>query len=104
MRLRQYNRSRSGPALLFVSATWCPHCRNAKPEMTRAAVILGTVVPVYVVDSEKHKDVVQALGVEGFPTILYRNESGRMVEYRGERSGQKIADWACSQSGGLCNM
>jgi thiol-disulfide isomerase/thioredoxin len=104
MRLRQYNRTSTGPALLFVSATWCPHCKHARPEVRKAAVVLGTVVPVYVVDSEKHKDVVESLKVQGFPTILFRTESGRMKEYRGERVGQKIADWACSQSGGLCNM
>ena len=99
MRLQQYRRDSKGPAVLFVSAQWCPHCRNAKPQLARAAAILGSVLPVYVVDSEKHADVIAKMGVDGFPTIFFRTATGRLRTYNGEREGQKIADWACGQSG-----
>lgn len=97
--VKTYRRNSAGPAILFVKADWCPHCRAAKPEIAKAAQVLGTVLPVYEVDSERHKDVVEALGVDGFPTIFFRAASGKLKRYGGERLGQKIADWACAQSG-----
>ena len=101
MSLKPYRKNATQVAVLFVSATWCPHCRNARPELEKAAAILGSVVPVYEVDSERNADTVELLGVNGFPTIFFRNESGRVTKYNGERNGQHIADWACAQSG-LC--
>lgn len=97
--LKPYRSNAPATAVLYASATWCPHCRATTPEMEKAAAILGSVVPVYVVDSERNKDVVRALGVRGFPTIFFRNAMGRLVQYNGERRGQKIADWVCAHSG-----
>jgi protein disulfide-isomerase A1 len=99
MALRKFDRGGRGAAVLFVSAEWCPHCRNARPELVRAAAILGSVVPVQEVDSERDKDVVERLGVGGFPTIMFRDASGRLSEYTGPRRGKDIADWACAHSG-----
>ena len=98
--VKSYRRGVTGPAVLFVKAEWCPHCQAAKPEIRKAAAILGTVLPVYEVDSEKHKDVVEEFGVDGFPTIFYMDASRKLKQYReGPRTGQKIADWACAHSG-----
>lgn len=99
MSVKAFRRNSAGPAVLFVKAEWCPHCQTTKPEIKKAAAILGSVLPVYEIDSEKHKDVVESLGIDGFPTIFYRNAGGQLKTYRGERKGQKIADWACTQSG-----
>ena len=97
--LKPFDRRSQGTAVLFVSAQWCPHCRNARPELLRAASTLGSVVPVYEVDSERDADVVEALGVGGFPTILFRDARGKLAVYRGARVGSTIADWACARSG-----
>lgn len=94
-----YRKNARTPCILFVKAEWCPHCQHAKPELAEAASILGTVLPVYAVDSERNEDVIRALKVQAFPTILYQNANGRVKEYQGERKGTKIADWACTQSG-----
>lgn len=100
MSLKPYRRNARGPAVLFVKADWCPHCREMKPEMQKAAALLGSVVPVYAVDSEKHEDVIQKMGVDGFPTIFYMDREGKLTMYREEsRTGRKIADWACAHSG-----
>ena len=91
----------TGAAVLFVKADWCPHCQAAKPELDLTASVLGSVLPVYEVDSERNKQVVKELGVDGYPTIFYRTKTGKLTRYTGERSGQNIVDWACAQSG-LC--
>lgn len=86
------------PAILFVSATWCPHCRAAKPEMQGAAAILGSTVPVYLVDSEKNEAQIRRMKVDGFPTIFYRSPRG-LKPYNGPRTARAVADWACAQAG-----
>ena len=100
MSVRPYTRScQTGMALLFVKADWCPHCQSTAPEIEEAADILGSVVPVYAVDSEKNRNTVRRLGVEGFPTIMFRDDDGELEVYNGPRQGQNIADWVCAQSG-----
>lgn len=101
MSVRNYTRTAPTVALLFVKADWCPHCQAAKPEIQAAAELLGSVVPVYAVDSERHRKIVEELGVEGFPTIIFRDARGTLHHYTKERSGKKIADWVCAKSG-LC--
>lgn len=99
MRVKRYTKNAPKVAVLAVVAVWCPHCQALKPELDRAASILGNVVPIYEVDSERDADVVRALGVKGFPTIFFRDGRGKLTEYTGERKGRAIADWACSKSG-----
>lgn len=85
--------------VLFVSATWCPHCQATKPEMQVAAQTLGSVVPVFVVDSERNAAVIAGLRrFKGYPTIYY-NDKSKLTEYSGPRKGRYIADWACGLSG-----
>lgn len=99
MSVKAYRKNAAKVAILFVKADWCPHCQAAKPQMDRAASFLGSVVPVYEVDSERNADVIEALGVESFPTILFRDARGKLTEYQGAREGRAIGDWACAQSG-----
>jgi thiol-disulfide isomerase/thioredoxin len=99
--MRSWSPSVRGPAVLFVKAEWCPHCQTAKPEMEKAALMLGSVIPMYAVDSEKHKRFVQQARVPGFPAIFFMTPEGELVQYDGERKGQQVADWACISSG-LC--
>lgn len=99
--MRSWSPSVRGPAVLFVKADWCPHCQHAKPEMEKAALMLGKVIPVFAVDADKHKAAVQKWGVQGFPSIYFLTPDGEMQPYDGERKGQQVADWACINSG-LC--
>lgn len=95
-----YNRYVRGPAVLYCSMATCPHCKSTRPHMLQAAAIMGSVVPVYEVDSERNADAIAALGIQGFPTILFLSADGRTTEYDGARRGRDIADWACAHSGG----
>jgi thiol-disulfide isomerase/thioredoxin len=88
------------PSIVFVKADWCGHCQRAKPEIDKLASLVGSVLPVYVADSEKHQAQIRKWGIQGFPTIFYA-DGQHMVPYEGERSAQRIADWACITSG-LC--
>ena len=97
-RKSQWGSKCPGPALVFVKAEWCGHCQAAKPEVAKAARLLGSAVPTYAIDADKHPDLVNAWGVEGFPTIFYVSQTGRRTDYGGERRGQAIGDWVCNKS------
>lgn len=89
-----------GPAVVAVLATWCGHCTRAKPELAGASERLGGAVPVLTVDADRHPALVEAWGVQGFPTIFFVTSLGERHEYDGPRTAKAIADWACAESGG----
>ncbi len=97
MRVREFDPSHRGEAILFVKADWCPHCKVAKPELEVAAMQVGRL-PVFAVDSERDKATIRKLNIDGYPTILYRSDRGRISKYVGPREGRRIADWACGRS------
>ena len=83
-----------GPCLVIVSVDWCPHCRSAKPVLDRVAQGLGTAVPTYVVNGDSRKDLVAALGVDSFPTILFVDDDGNVHKYADERTFDGITTFA----------
>lgn len=87
-----------GPALLYVNVTWCGHCRALKPTMEQVAGVLGSVVPVYSVDGDSRDDLTSALGVKGFPTIVYVDAGGKRFQYTGERTLDAITSFVCHNS------
>jgi thiol-disulfide isomerase/thioredoxin len=101
MAVKKYTRKGLvGPAVLFVKADWCPHCTAMKPEIKKAASIMGSVVPVYEVDSEVHKADIEGMNIKGYPTVFYVDGAGKRKEFNEtDRSGKRIADWACAHSG-----
>lgn len=92
------NVSALGPALLFVHVEWCGYCREAKPVMEKVAATLGTIVPVFSVDGDQHKDLAKALGVASYPTIVYVNAEGKLFVYKGERTYDSITSFVCHNS------
>ena len=95
---RDVNIKTIGPALLYVNVTWCGHCKRTKPIMEKVSGILGSMVPVYSIDGDDRPDLAKALGVEGFPTIVYVDQPGSVFVYEGERSVDAIASFVCHNS------
>lgn len=88
----------NGPALLYVNAKWCPHCKATAPVMQEASCVLGSVVPVYDVDSERNKKLISQLGVQGFPTIIYMDASGNRAEFKGDRTQDGVTSFVCHKA------
>lgn len=95
---RRGNLQTIGPALLYVNVQWCGHCKAARPIMEQVSGVLGSVVPVYSVDGDERSDVARALGVEGYPTIVYIDEGGSRYEYTGDRTREAITSFVCHNS------
>jgi thioredoxin-like negative regulator of GroEL len=56
------------------------------------------VVPVYSVDGDERQDISRALGVQGFPTIVFVDERGRRFVYEGARTVDAITSFVCHNS------
>lgn len=96
---RNANVATIGPALLFVKADWCGYCRAAKPVLQKVSAVLGSVVPVYAVDADARPDLVRALGVNSFPTIIYVRADNTMVKFdASERTVEAISSFVCNNS------
>ncbi len=89
-----FRRDMNLPAVVFVKADWCPHCHSMAPHMKRAQKMLGSTMPVYVVDADANQNVVQQLGVQGFPTVFVIGADRRKREYDGPREAKSIAVFA----------
>lgn len=87
-----------GPALLYVNVQWCGHCKAARPIMEQVSGVLGSIVPVYSVDGDARGDLASALGVKGFPTIIYVAQGGARYEYTGERTVDALTSFVCHNS------
>ncbi|KAG9470668.1 hypothetical protein GDO78_017038, partial [Eleutherodactylus coqui] len=77
-------------ALVMFYAPWCPHCKNAVPDFTTAALEFkeDRKIAYAAVDctKEKNQELCKQEGVEGFPTFVYFNYGKFIEKYNGERS------------------
>ena len=89
------------PAVIFVKAEWFPHCQAAKPVMDKVSRILGSVIPVYVVDSDDNANLISAWNVKSFPTVYFSTGKGESFMFQGKRTPDTVASWVCKLSN-LC--
>lgn len=81
----------------LVIATWdkCGHCIKAKPEFARLESLGlprlrdGSSVTLRKLDANANKDEIAALGISGYPSILFL-KGGERIEYSGERTADGI--------------
>ena len=70
------------PVFAFVTADWCGPCqtmkRGALADRRVADVVRTRTEPVYI-DGDEHPDIVQSLGVRGFPTVVIIRD-GKIVD------------------------
>lgn len=92
------------PGILLVYANWCGHCTRFKPVYQEINKILNTTrinAPLLALENEEMTDenVVKKLNVRGFPTILFFDQNGVIMDkpYEGERTSQKILQELCNR-------
>jgi thiol-disulfide isomerase/thioredoxin len=77
----------SGREVIIVKASWCGHCKTAKPEFERLVAASpvkldnGSEVTIRQLDADEDASEVKKLGVRGYPTILVGSQ-----EYSGPRT------------------
>ncbi len=71
-------------------ADWCPHCQNVKPlfkEFMGSGIVEVNGIPVKVAMKEE-KEIEKGADpdVKGYPSFLYTDAAGRVVEFQGPRT------------------
>ena len=85
--------------MLLVKNDWCMHCRKLAPILEQVSKKLGKAFPIVKLDGDSNNAIVQALGVEGFPTIFYVERDGLISKrYEGERSDGAFLQAICDKS------
>ena len=59
------------PAIIDFYATWCGPCRTISPIMESLAQEYKGKIVVYKVDTDKEKELSQAMGIQSLPTIVF---------------------------------
>ena len=68
------------PTVYFFYVNWCPHCKNAKPEVAKFKKENKNVV-VKEVDCEVEKDLARKFNVRAYPTVyLVKGEEKTELE------------------------
>lgn len=80
------------PGMLLVKAEWCGHCSRFMPTYQRLTQRLGKNFPcAYIDESDMTHELSDSLGVRGFPTIIFFDKYGRIIEhYNGSRDESEL--------------
>ena len=86
----------------MVYADWCPHCQKIKPDFKQfmgdgSLNVNGKTVRVDMVQPEKEPEKVAGVDVKGYPTFLYSDANGRVVEYSGPRTSDGFMEFLKTQ-------
>jgi thioredoxin 1 len=89
------------PVLIDVSATWCAPCKAAHPVVVALARANPGRLKVVQIDGGESPDLVERLGVRGFPTFLGVSRGDvveRRVGFGGRRPLEELARSLLSRS------
>jgi thioredoxin 1 len=83
------------PVLVDVSAPWCGPCRVARPVVAELARAHAQNLKVVEIDGDQSPELVERLGVRGFPTFLglvRGAEVTRSAGFYGKRKLESLVD------------
>ncbi len=76
--------------LVLYKANWCGHCKMFMPVWDKLQQnYKDTKVKFTTYDSEKHKDHIEKMNIQGFPTI-HIMKGGSIEEYNGDRTYESL--------------
>lgn len=78
------------PSLTFYYMKSCPHCVRMYPEMRRLGWSYNGVSVRWV---EAASSEARKMGINSFPTLVFRGADGRDALYSGARQSEAIKSW-----------
>lgn len=73
-----HSKLKNKKGIVAYMADWCGHCRNFSPIYEQVADTLGQSFPLFYLDCDKYSEFASnKLGINGFPTIMYIDRSGK---------------------------
>lgn len=89
----------SGTMTLFYT-DWCAQCKPVRSTWNQLPAELSNRklnIKLRAIDCEKDKGTCTRLNINGYPSIVFENQSGRPIEYTGNKTTKDIADFAAQQ-------
>ena len=74
----------------------CGHCKKMMPEWDKFQQNAPQNVKVSKVEQAEKPDLLEKLGIQGFPTIKLFNNGKPVKDYNGERTAEAFASFAKS--------
>lgn len=91
------------PALVEFFAPWCGHCKNLAPiyeELATSFQHAKDKVTIAKVDADKHKELGQRFGIQGFPTLKwFDGKSETPEDYKSGRDLDSLSGYVTEQVG-----
>jgi thiol-disulfide isomerase/thioredoxin len=87
-----YGKTNDRGTFTMYYADWCPHCQTAKPLFksymeSGTKNINGILVKMRMIEEKQIQKGVDP-DVKGYPSFLYSDASGKIVEFSGPRNAQ----------------
>lgn len=94
-----HDKIKSSKGLILFGTGWCKFCVNFAPVLEKTVKILGNSFPVFYVDCEKYSELSKSLEIQGYPTIMFVNSSGKMYKkYTGDRTVPGLLNTICDET------
>lgn len=77
--------------IVMFHAHWCGHCKTMLPEYHKAAQM--SRLPFLAVEDTNAGEMVNELGIQGYPTILRFEQGEKVGEYGGDPSAHAISQF-----------
>ncbi|KAK1407753.1 hypothetical protein QVD17_39379 [Tagetes erecta] len=81
--------------LLEMYAPWCGHCKKLSPILDKVAASFAkdTDVVIAKIDATANDIVHEGFEIKGYPTLYFKSASGKLLQYSGKRTKEKIIDF-----------
>lgn len=89
---------KSGAAILYFTADWCPPCQMLRPIYDEVSgefpeVVFGKV------DVDQNKDLARAYGVQSIPTLIAHRQGDQLFRERGAKDIHQLRDFVRRTAG-----
>lgn len=84
-----------GRACVEFFTTWCGYCKRQEA-ISERIMDSGSAVPIYLMDGDEHPDVVQEMGIMGYPTYVLLENGKKIGTLVGANPEQAVREFLMS--------